>query len=236
MLLDLAFMGVLFLLSIPLTCGYFAYTRGRSFWLWFALGLLLPGIAHLILVCLPDSSNPLEKELESIRIQNSLLGTKPRSYAEKRFHRLIKDKKHTIRFSGAPATQSDVVTAQIWVNNQNLLAQLVKHEKLLKYYRFEPLPIELVMPPSNHLLGEPVAPYQNRFKRSAIFVHRNSEGVATAQIRVKIEPHPEYVIWYDFVLEHMGVERPLRKIRALVFNRLQYIEALDHLADLEIRA
>ncbi|WP_448518992.1 hypothetical protein [Rhodoflexus sp.] len=236
MLLDLALIGVLFLLSIPLTCGYFAYTRGRSFWLWFTLGMLLPGVAHLILVCLPDKSNPIEKELENIRIENSLLGTKPQSSAEKRFRKLIAGKKHTIRFSGNVLGEGQIAVAQIWIDEHSLLEKFTANEKLLKNYQFEPLPVDLVMPPSNHLLGEPVAPYQNYYKRSAIFVHRNSAGVATAQVRVKIEPHSEYIIWHDFVLEHMGVERPLRRIKALVFNRLQYIEALDYLADLEIRA
>lgn len=236
MLLDFALMGVLFLLSIPLICGYFAYTHGRSFWLWFCLGLFLPGIAHLILVCLPDKSNPIEKELENIRIENSLLGTRPQSGAEKRFRKLINGKKHTIRFSGCIVREGEAAAAQIWIDERSLLEQFMTSEKLLKNYRFEPLPIDLIMPPSNHLLGEPVAPYQNYYKRSAIFVHRNGAGVATAQIRVKIEPQVEYIIWHDFVLEHMGVERPLRGIKALVFNRLQYIEALDYLADLEIRA
>lgn len=235
MLLDFAFTGVLFLLSIPLICGYFAYTRGRSFWLWFVLGLFLPGIAHLILVCLPDKSDPLEKELENIRIENGLLSTKPKSPAERRFHKLINGKKHTIGFSRIPSSDNGTATAKIWVDNQDLLAYFIRHEKLLKHYHFEPLPIDLIMPPSNHLLGEPVAPYRNPYKRSAIFVHRNAEGVAVAQIRVKIEPHPDYVIWYDFVVEHMGVERPLRQIKALVFNRLQYIEALDYLANLKIK-
>jgi hypothetical protein len=236
MLIDFALMGVVFLLSIPFTCGYFAYTHGRSFWLWFLLGLLLPGIAHLILVCLPDKSNPLDKELENIRIENSLLGRRPQSPTEKRFRKLINGKKHTISFSVEIVRNSKTAVAQIWVDEQSLLERFITHEKLLRHYHFEPLPIDLLMPPSNHLLGEPVAPYQNHYKRSAIFVHRNSEGVATAQIRVKIEPQVEYIIWHDFVLEHMGVERPLRRIKALVFNRLQYIEALDYLADLEIRA
>ncbi len=235
MLLDFALMGVLFLLSIPLICGYFAHTHGRSFWLWFCLGLFLPGIAHLILVCLPDKSNPIERELENIRIENSLLGTRPQSDVEKRFRKLIKSKKHTIRFSGC-IVREGATAAQIWIDERSLLEQFMTSEKLLKNYQFEPLPIDLIMPPSNHLLGEPVAPYQNYYKRSAIFVHRNDAGVATAQIRVKIEPQVEYIIWHDFVLEHMGVERPLRRIKALVFNRLQYIEALDYLADLEIRA
>ncbi|MCS6967257.1 MAG: hypothetical protein RMJ44_01620 [Cytophagales bacterium] len=227
-------MGVLFLLSIPTICGYFAHTRGRSFWLWFGLGFILPGIAHLILVFLPDKSDPFEKELQAIRIANGMLGTRPLSPVEKRFRKLIRGKKHTIRFYCQIAPYSQLPAAQISIDGEPLLERLAKSERILRYYRFEPLPISLLIPPSNHLLGDPVAPYQNCHRRSTIFVHRNLEGVPTAQIRVKIDPQVDCIIWHEFVIEHLGVERPLKSMKALVFNRLQYIEALDYLA--EIRA
>lgn len=37
---------------LPLTTAYCAYTHGRSFWLWFALGCLLPILSFLILFVL----------------------------------------------------------------------------------------------------------------------------------------------------------------------------------------
>lgn len=57
MLIDIAFMMLAFLLSIPAITGYFAHCYGKSFWGWFALGCLLPVISQVILalVCYRDS-------------------------------------------------------------------------------------------------------------------------------------------------------------------------------------
>jgi len=43
---------------------------------WYFIGLFLPIISFIILLCLPDNKNPLEKELEQIRIKNKMLGLK----------------------------------------------------------------------------------------------------------------------------------------------------------------
>ena len=37
---------------LPLTTGYCAYSYGRSFWLWFALGWVLPILSFVILFAL----------------------------------------------------------------------------------------------------------------------------------------------------------------------------------------
>ncbi|MEQ9437458.1 MAG: hypothetical protein RIG62_00365 [Cyclobacteriaceae bacterium] len=52
MLLDIAFFALAFLFAIPAVTGYFAYSHGRSFWLWFSLGCLLPIISNIILALL----------------------------------------------------------------------------------------------------------------------------------------------------------------------------------------
>ncbi|RSK45028.1 hypothetical protein [Hymenobacter rigui] len=51
--------GVLLLLvlvaglaMVAFTCGYCAYTHGRSFWLWFALGMVLPILTYFVLFAL----------------------------------------------------------------------------------------------------------------------------------------------------------------------------------------
>lgn len=45
-------LGVLFcvILWLPLVTGYCAYSYERSFWLWFALGCLLPGLSFIVLL------------------------------------------------------------------------------------------------------------------------------------------------------------------------------------------
>ncbi len=55
MLIDLAFVGIFFLLAIPTVTGYFAYSYGLSFWRWFALGCFLPIIANILLLFLVKS-------------------------------------------------------------------------------------------------------------------------------------------------------------------------------------
>ncbi len=77
MIIDAILFGCFMLLSLPLVGGHFASTRGRSFWLWFFICMFLPIIGYFIVILLPNLANPLEKELEQIRIKNKLLGINP---------------------------------------------------------------------------------------------------------------------------------------------------------------
>jgi hypothetical protein len=77
MLIDAFFFICLLLLAFPLVGGHFAESRGRSFWAWFLVCTFLPVIGYFILICLPNLANPLEKDLEKIRIKNKLLGINP---------------------------------------------------------------------------------------------------------------------------------------------------------------
>ena len=49
---DMLFVMVVALSFIPIMTGYCAHSRGRSFWLWFALGWVLPIISFLLLFAL----------------------------------------------------------------------------------------------------------------------------------------------------------------------------------------
>lgn len=49
-------MGILVALSIPLITASFAKRMGRPYLKWFFIGLVLPGIASVILFFLPDLS------------------------------------------------------------------------------------------------------------------------------------------------------------------------------------
>ncbi|TRX51195.1 hypothetical protein FNH22_24695 [Fulvivirga sp. M361] len=83
MLLDFFLVGLAFYLSIPAVVGYFAYSYGRSFWLWFTLGTFLPIVSHIILVVLvtlderKTAHNELNRreEAEAGRMVKSLLKT-----------------------------------------------------------------------------------------------------------------------------------------------------------------
>lgn len=52
MFVDLLFAGLFAMSLVPFTTGYCAYSYGRSFWLWFALGWVLPIVSFFILFAL----------------------------------------------------------------------------------------------------------------------------------------------------------------------------------------
>lgn len=52
MFVDLVIAGIFALSILPLTTGYCAYSYGRSFWLWFALGVFLPILSYFVLFAL----------------------------------------------------------------------------------------------------------------------------------------------------------------------------------------
>lgn len=52
MFVDLVVAGVFAMSLLPLTTGYCAYSYGRSFWLWFGLGLVLPIVSYFVLFAL----------------------------------------------------------------------------------------------------------------------------------------------------------------------------------------
>ncbi len=52
MFVDLVIAGMFAISLLPFTTGYCAYSYGRSFWLWFALGFLLPIVSYFILFAL----------------------------------------------------------------------------------------------------------------------------------------------------------------------------------------
>jgi len=52
MLIDIGLVFLAFLFSIPAITAYFAHSHGRSFWLWFAIGCILPIISNFIIAYL----------------------------------------------------------------------------------------------------------------------------------------------------------------------------------------
>lgn len=51
---------------LPLLSGLMAKNFGRKFWPWFILGIPLPLIANIILLCLPDKSEKKHPELTAV--------------------------------------------------------------------------------------------------------------------------------------------------------------------------
>lgn len=52
MFVDLVIAGMFAMMLVPLITAYCAYSYGRSFWLWFALGMVLPIISYFVLFAL----------------------------------------------------------------------------------------------------------------------------------------------------------------------------------------
>ncbi len=61
MFIDFAFVVFAFFLTIPAVTGYFAYSYGRSFWLWFFAGCFLPVLSNILLLILTRNYNKTRK-------------------------------------------------------------------------------------------------------------------------------------------------------------------------------
>ena len=66
---DMLLVMVVAISFIPIMTGYCAASRGRSFWLWFALGWLLPIVSFLLLFALVarDELDPGRRLLREAR-------------------------------------------------------------------------------------------------------------------------------------------------------------------------
>ena len=80
MLIDIAFLMLAFLLSIPAITGYFAHCYGKSFWRWFAIGCFLPVIAQVVLALLCHRDARKEQRRKSVFISR---------YEDEQMHRKI---------------------------------------------------------------------------------------------------------------------------------------------------
>ena len=58
----------------PLITGLMAKSNGRKFWPWFFIGIPLPFLANIVLLCLPDKSNRQMKSLTANTNQNPING------------------------------------------------------------------------------------------------------------------------------------------------------------------
>jgi MFS family permease len=53
-------------LVLPFIAGQMAKSFGRKFWPWFLIGIVLPFIANIILLCLPDKSKKKTNGLKAV--------------------------------------------------------------------------------------------------------------------------------------------------------------------------
>ncbi len=92
MFIDIALIGLVFLLSIPAITAYFAYSHGRSFWLWFAIGCILPILSNFIIIyfCWKEAVRAKKREVAMLsRYEDEWMG----AYIKNTFNAKSSDKK-----------------------------------------------------------------------------------------------------------------------------------------------
>jgi hypothetical protein len=222
--LDVFIILTLFFLTIPAVCGYYAHSRGRSFWFWFVVGTFLPVIAHLILLFLPKITNEeddFEKELAELRLQLGIAGTLSEKNENAKINKLLKLEKQKVRFEIKELNQKKIV--EIFVNGINL-KYLVRNIEDSESNHYEGIPLHLFSPTSLHLLGEPDQDYSDNEKRSALLLCKSDTYFRSA-LMAKIQIERKYIIWHSFQRN----QKPDNQYETLrfVFNKIQYMNSLD---------
>ena len=74
--IDMLFVVAVSISFIPILTGYCAHSRGRSFWLWFVLGWVLPLVSFFLLFALiaRDELNPGRRLLGEARQEGCVDG------------------------------------------------------------------------------------------------------------------------------------------------------------------
>ncbi|GAB4194818.1 MAG: hypothetical protein OHK0057_18010 [Thermoflexibacter sp.] len=220
---DFIIIMTLFWLTIPAVCGYYAYSRGRSFWFWFAMGTFLPIISHVILLFLPNQTNEFEKELEEIRLQYGIAGIKSDKTNNAQINKLLKKPRQRIHFEIKELRQKKVV--EIFINGVNLKHIIHEAEKTDANI-YEGIPLFLFRTTSLHLLGEPEAGYGDNEKRAALLICKSDTYFRSA-LMAKIEIHRKYIVWHSFQRNQKPDDR--YHSLAFAFNKIQYMNALDEI-------
>jgi hypothetical protein len=227
MFIDIFLIVLLFLLLVPFPCGYYAHTHGRSFWLWVLLGTLLPVISYFILLLLPDRTNPVEAEIDELKIRHSLLGRKHELPTDAKLRKLMLTQKDHIKFVAIPSPQGSHQVLDIRVNGQALADWLHQGEVYPVNTDYEGLPVHDVWYPSAHFLGQPLHLYWGDLAgRTALLIHCVG-GTLTKAIMARVDVYPNHILFHDFACVEGTATLRMPKVGPLIFNRFAYVEALD---------
>jgi hypothetical protein len=236
MLIDFVLFWLVFLLMIPIISGYFAYTHGRSFWLWFFIGCILPVFSYFILLLLPDKKDKYDEELHQLRVNLGILGVKPEAANQDSFlKKLVKKKAKKILFGVKKNADSQNVI-DIFIDNKNILDYLkledIKYKIVIKN-EFIGVPLSIIKFPSYHLLGHPEVEFSDTNNRSILFTSNNTHLTIhdkTSFISVKIEVLPTCIVWREFRKNNVPIMLNDEKLSGFVFNKVQYMDALQEIS------
>lgn len=233
MFIDIALAFVLFILSIPVISGYYAYTHGRSFWLWFTIGVFLPVISYFVLALLPDVSDPNDADFEEMRISLGILGTSPDIPLEEPLRYQIKNAKISeLRLETSDSNHKKYKCLNLIVNGKNLVENIRKSE--LPYAKsanliagaYEGISLELLMHNPDYLLG-------NEKGDRLILLQANRADNQNWNISAEVRMYRRLVVWCNFQnTQQQGYWR-YDRMNVIVFDRLQYFDAIYSLVNAE---
>lgn len=238
MLADLVFFMFAAFLAIPTIGAYFAHSRGRNFWLWFVIGACLPVISYIILLLLPDKKEPIDLELERLRIDLGLLGTSPDVPLNDPLRsKILKGPIRAIDFQSVKNPNDMTKRLAILIDGQPLIELIKQVERpfskkdLIEIQpgAYQGLPLTLAMSPSEHFLGIAAPNYEGPKNRVILLVDKTSGKAETWALSVEIKMYRRHVVWCNF--KHL--QRPYawryHRMGIFVFNKMQYLDALHSL-------
>ena len=206
--------------------------------MWFLIGTLLPGISYIILLLLPENDDPLEEEIEKLRIDLRMLGTSPDipindPYRSQIQYQAIKE----IAFQPSTSTHDSEKRLEILVDGNSLIDLLAIVEKpYSKQENTRPgayvgLPFIEVTPPSQHLLGWPEPSYKAADKRTVLLVNDKTVPQHKWEFAAEIRVYRRHVIWCNFMQVQRANSWRYDRLGIMVFDKLQYLDALHELME-----
>ena len=230
MVVDIILFMVVALLTIPTVGAYYAYTRGRSFWFWFAVGTIFPVFSYFILIFLPDKSNPIDPDLEKLRIDLGVLGISPDLPADDPLSYQIKNASvRTIKF---------VRKASVW-QNEPVIEPQIDGASLADWVKQAELPYAKtaqVMAGAYEGLAESKMGYPELYLYGnqgetprIILLQSSKEGNPEWNWEAEIKVYRRVVVWHNFRQTTMKEFWRYDRLGIFVFDRLQYFDAVHEI-------
>ncbi|MFT6962000.1 MAG: hypothetical protein ACJAWV_001724 [Flammeovirgaceae bacterium] len=233
MFIDIALAILLFFLSIPVISGYYAYTHGRSFWLWFVIGTFLPVVSYFILALLPDKSNPDDAHFEQMRIALGILGTSPDIPHEEPLRYQIKNAKISeLKLEASDSNHKKYKCLDLIVSGSNLIERIQKVEfpyaksANLMAGAYEGISLELLMHNPDYLLG-------GEHGKRMLLLNANRANNPNWNISAEVRMYRRVVVWCNFRQTEQKDYWRYDAMGVIVFDRLQYFDAIYSLVNAE---
>ena len=225
MVIDILLFMVAAVLAVPAICGYYAFTRGRSFWLWFFIGCILPVFSYFILIMLPDKTDPADTDLEQMRIDLGILGTvSDVPIADPLYYRIKNAPVSKIEFLRVDSSWRNRKVLDILINGDSLTSKIQKVE--LPYAKTSQL-----MAGAYEGVGVSFLDAREYFLGTSegepkIVLESSKPNNPDWNIGVDIRVYRRIVVWHNFQQTAMNGYWRYDQMGLLVFDKLQYFDAI----------